>query len=77
MLKYNKIKVLGKGGFGEAILVEDKSTKKKYVIKEVRAAGLLPLGAGFGARSRRKASIACVMMCTVTCAGSNRPAGRS
>jgi hypothetical protein len=25
--KYTKIKVLGKGGFGEAVLVEEKSTK--------------------------------------------------
>jgi hypothetical protein len=33
--KYNRIKVLGKGGFGEAVLVEEKTSKKKYVIKEV------------------------------------------
>lgn len=39
MHKYTRVKVLGKGGFGEAVLVEDKSTKKKYVIKEVRDAG--------------------------------------
>ena len=37
MHKYTRIKVLGKGGFGEAVLVEDKSTKKKFVIKEARA----------------------------------------
>ncbi len=35
MHKYTRLKVLGKGGFGEAILVEDKTSKKKYVIKEV------------------------------------------
>ena len=37
--KYNRVKVLGKGGFGEAVLVEEKTTKKKYVIKEVRGVG--------------------------------------
>ena len=37
--KYNRVKGLGKGGFGEAVLVEEKTTKKKYVIKEVRGVG--------------------------------------
>ncbi len=42
MQKYTRIKVLGKGGFGEAVLVEEKTTKKKYVIKEVRRGPCTP-----------------------------------
>lgn len=30
---YNTIKVLGKGGFGEVVLVEDKKTKRRYASK--------------------------------------------
>jgi len=40
MLKYSKIKVLGKGGFGEAVLATRKDTRETVVIKEVRLAGL-------------------------------------
>jgi hypothetical protein len=33
MERYEKIKVIGKGSYGSAILVKDKETKRKAVIK--------------------------------------------
>ena len=42
MNKYTTIKVLGEGGYGKALLVEAKSDKQKYVVKEVRMANLKP-----------------------------------
>jgi len=35
MNKYNKGKVLGQGSFGRAILVTDKTTGQRYVMKEI------------------------------------------
>lgn len=42
MNKYNTIKVLGEGGYGKALLVESRSDRQKYVVKEVRMANLKP-----------------------------------
>ena len=33
MNRYKEIKTLGKGSFGRAVLVEELSTKLKYVVK--------------------------------------------
>ena len=42
MNKYKEIKILGRGGFGEAILVERRSDKVKFVIKNILLNGLKP-----------------------------------
>ena len=33
MEKYKKVKIVGKGSFGYAVLVESKKTKKQYIMK--------------------------------------------
>lgn len=33
MDKYKKVKIVGKGSFGYAVLVESKKTKKQYIMK--------------------------------------------
>jgi NIMA (never in mitosis gene a)-related kinase 1/4/5 len=42
MLKYERGRILGKGSFGNAVLVKDKSNGKQYVVKEVPVARLTP-----------------------------------
>lgn len=48
MLKFQKIKTLGEGAYGKAILVRRKSDQKKYVIKEIDVIKMSP-------RERREA----------------------
>mmetsp|Transcript_102641 Transcript_102641/g.173971 ORF Transcript_102641/g.173971 Transcript_102641/m.173971 type:complete len:371 (-) Transcript_102641:15-1127(-) len=36
--KYNRIKVIGKGSFGEAVLVRNKEDRRRYVAKEINLA---------------------------------------
>lgn len=33
MDKYKKVKIIGKGSFGYAVLVESRKTKKQFIIK--------------------------------------------
>jgi NIMA (never in mitosis gene a)-related kinase len=33
MEKYRKVKIVGKGSFGYAVLVESKKSKKQYIMK--------------------------------------------
>ncbi|EAY10186.1 hypothetical protein TVAG_118380 [Trichomonas vaginalis G3] len=40
MEKYKQIKELGEGSYGKAILVQERGTDKKYVIKEIRLYGV-------------------------------------
>lgn len=36
MEKYTKIKSIGEGAFGKALLVRDKSNGQQYVVKEIQ-----------------------------------------
>jgi serine/threonine protein kinase len=54
MDKYEIIKELGQGGFGKALLVRDKSTKRKVVVKEV---AMNNLSADNKAKARAEANV--------------------
>lgn len=40
MDQYRKIKVVGKGTFGQAILVQDKKDNKQYIMKQINIASM-------------------------------------
>jgi len=41
-LKYQKVKTLGEGAYGKAILVRKKADNKKYVVKEINVIKMVP-----------------------------------
>ena len=41
-LKYQKVKLLGEGAYGKAILVRKKADNKKYVVKEINVIKMVP-----------------------------------
>lgn len=57
MEKYEKVKQIGEGSFGKAILVKSKDDGRQYVIKEIGISGvssyvLRAVGAHFTSSSR-------------------------
>jgi len=47
MQKYQRIRVIGKGSFGCAVLVKHKQTNKHFVVKEIVCVRALPLSTYF------------------------------